>query len=182
MPKKDYNWVIGCLTLLFTLIALFGGQLLWNKYAVANPINKAFQNIDGIETVTVGRFNDQGKNSDKTKIYVKLGHVANLQSLYSEMADRATQVDGGRKYEIVIQDNRTPELEQFYYSIHYQIQEAIFTGNFATMAECIEAKANSAGVTAQIYVDTKNIYLKMTKGTDDMYVVIARDGSSQGVK
>ncbi|SMC77015.1 hypothetical protein [Sporomusa malonica] len=182
MPRKDYNWVVGCLTLVLTLSVLFGGQLLWNKYAVANPINKAFLNIEGIESATVGRLNEQGKNSEQIKIYVKLAHVTNLQKLYAEMADRLKQVSGGREYEIIIQDNRTPELEQFYYSIHYQIQEAIFTGNFATMAERIESKANSAGVTTQMYVDTQNIYLKITKGTNEMYVVIVRDGSRQGVK
>ncbi|HWR41933.1 hypothetical protein [Sporomusa sp.] len=182
MPQKDYNWVVGCLTLVLTLAALFGGQLLWNKYAVANPINKTFQNIDGIESVSVGRLNEQGKNSDKIKIYVKLTHVPNLQKVYGEMADGLKRVDGGKKYDIVIQDNRTPELEQFYYSIHYSIQEAIFTGNFATMAERIESKSSSAGVETQTYVDTKNVYVKMTKGTSDMYVVVARDDSSQGVK
>ncbi len=182
MPKKDYNWVVGCLTLVLTLAVLFGSQLLWNKYAVANPINKMFQNINGVESVTVGRLNEQGKNNEKIKIYVKLNKVSDLQSLYGEIIDGLRQIDGGKKYDIVIQDTRTPELEQFYYTIHYYIQEAIFTGNFAAMADHINAKASSAGVEVQIYVDIKNIYVKMTQGTAEMYVVVTRDGNNQGVK
>lgn len=182
MPKKDYNWILGCLTLVLSLAILFGGQFLWNKYAVANPINKMFQNINGVESVTVGRLNEQGKNNEKVKIYVKINNVSNLQNLYNEIADGLKQVDGGKKYDIVIQDTRTPELEQFYYTIHYYVQEAIFTGNFAAMADHITAKAVSAEVDAQIYVDTKNIYLKMTRGTAEMYVIVPRDASSQGGK
>lgn len=182
MPKKNYNWVSGCLTLVLTLAVLFGGQLLWNKYAIANPINKAFLNIEGIESATIGRLSEQGKAGENSKIYVKLARVANLETLYTEMTDKLKQVNGAKEYDIIIQDNRTPELEQFYYSIHYQIQEAIFTGNFSTMAERIEARANSAGIATQIHVDTKRIYLKLTKGPAEMYMVIARDGSHQGVK
>lgn len=183
MLRKDYNWVVGCLALVLTLTVLFGGQLLWNKYAVANPINKMLQNINGVESVTIGRLNEQGKNNEKVKVlYIKLKNVSNLQVVYGEIIDGLKHVDAGNKFDIVIQDTRTPELEQFYYNIHYYVQEAIFTGNFATMADRINAKASGAGVDAQIYVDTQNIYLKMTKGNAEMYVVVSRNGSSLGVK
>ncbi|HWR07187.1 hypothetical protein [Sporomusa sp.] len=182
MTKKDYNWVVGGLTLVLTLAVLFGGQLLWNKYAVANPINKTFQNIDGVESVHIGPLNEQGRTGEPIKIYVKLAHVPNLQKLYGEMAEGLKQVSGQKKYDIIIQDNRTPDLDKFYYSIHYTIQEAIFTGNFTEMAERIEAKASIAGVETQTYVDTNKVYLQMTKGTNEMYVVVARADSRQGVK
>ncbi|WP_425057806.1 hypothetical protein SCACP_23480 [Sporomusa carbonis] len=182
MPNKNYNWVIGCVTLMLTLAVLFGGQFLWNKYAVANPVNRMFQNIDGVESVSISRLNEQSKNNETVKIYIKLNHVDNLQNLYEEITDGLNQVGGGKKYDIVIRDTRTPELEQFYYSIHYDIQEAIFTGNFATMAERIQAKAGSAQVKTQIYVGNKNIYVQMTKGADGMYVVVPRDSGNRGVK
>lgn len=182
MPKKDYNWVVGGLVLVLSLIALFGGQLLWNKYVVADPINKKFQSITGVEAVTVGQLNEQGKNNENVKIYLKLSKVSNLQYLYNEISNGLKQVDGGKKYDIVIQDTRTLALEQFYYTIHYYIQEAIFTGNFATMAERVNAKAASDNVDAKVYVDTKNLYVTMIQGTAEMYVVISRDSSSRGGK
>jgi|GEM_PF-431693 len=182
MSQKENNWVVGCLALVLTLAVLFGGQLLWNKYAVANPIYEVLQTINGIESVSIGRMNQQGKNMDEVKIYVTLSDVQNLQKMYGELTAGLQQVNSGKKYDIVIQDSRTPELEKFYYSIHYYLQEAIVNGNFASMTERIEAKANDAGVVAQIYVDTKNIYLTLTKETANMYVVIERTGISQEVK
>jgi hypothetical protein len=182
MPHRNYNWLAGCLVLVITLAVLFGGQLLWNKYAVANPINEMFKNIDGVESATVGRLTDQGKNNEKFKIYVRLSNVPDLQKAYGEITDGLNQIDSGKKYDIVIEDKRTPDLERFYYDIHYYIQEAISTGNFATMAERIEAKAETAGITAKVYVDTQNVYLQMTKSGAEMYVIIARNDSALGGK
>ncbi|QDR81126.1 hypothetical protein [Sporomusa termitida] len=181
MARKNINWVVGGLTLMLTLASLFGGQLLWNKYAVVNPINNAVQSIKGVESVAVSRLNEQG-DSKNIKIYVKLAQVANLQKLYAELEEALKQVHRPQRYELVIQDSRTPELEQFYHSIHYSVQEAVFTGNFTAMAGSIAAKAGSAGVEAQTYVDTKNIYLQMTKGTNEMYVVVTRDSNRAGVQ
>lgn len=181
MTRKDLNWVIGGLTLMLTLASLFGGQWLWNKYAVVNPIGNAVKNIAGIDAVNVIRLNEQ-VGSENIKIYVKLSQVANLQKLYDELEEALQQVHKPQRYEIVIEDSRTPELEQFYHSIHYSVQEAIFTGNFAAMAGSIEAKAGSAGIESQTYVDTKNVYLQMATGTNEMYVVIARDSNRPGVK
>ncbi|WP_371381427.1 hypothetical protein [Sporomusa aerivorans] len=182
MPQKDYNWVKGCLALVITLALLFGGQLFWNKYAVAKPISDMFQSIKGVESVSIGRINEQGKNSDKNKIFVKLANVPDLQKAYTAIIDGLKNIDGGKKYDIVIQDNRTPELEQFFYTVHYYVQEASVNGNFAIMSEKIEAKAQKVGIAVKIYVDTKNIYLQMTKADAEMYMVIARSDSGQGVK
>lgn len=180
MPQKNYNWVMGGLALVITLAILFGGQLLWNKYAIAKPINHMFQNVNGVEAVTLGQLNEQGKNNEKVRIYVRLNNVPDLQKTYGEITDGLKQIDSGKKYDIVIQDKRTPELEDFYYRIHYYVQEAISTGSFAAMAERIEAKANHAGVAVKTYVDTQNIYLKMTKADAEMYVVVARNADGQG--
>ncbi|SDE19068.1 hypothetical protein [Sporomusa acidovorans] len=179
MPKKEVNWVVGGVALVLTLIVLFSGQFLWNKYAVTNPISKMFQNVNGVESVTVGQ---QSNNNEKIKIYVKLNHVSNLQTLYSEIVDGLKQMDNGKKYDIVIQDNRTPELEEFYYQIQYYIQEAIFTGNFASMAESVGIKANNDGVTEKIYIDADNIYLQLVKGNAAMYMIIPRNNNGQGGK
>lgn len=182
MPHRNYNWVAGCLVLVITLAILFGGQLLWNKYAIAKPISDLFKNIDGVESATLGRLTDQGKNNEKIKIYVKLSNVPDLQKAYQEITDGLNQIDSGKKYDLVIEDKRTPDLERFYYDIHYYIQEAISTGNFAAMAERIETKADTAGITAKVYVDTQNVYLQMTKAGAEMYVVIARNDSGLGGK
>lgn len=183
MPKKEHNWIVGGLTLVLTLAVLFGGQFLWNKYAVANPINRMSQNIEGVEAVTVGQLHDRGKSNEKIKIYVKLKNVPNIQALYGKIGESLDQVSGSKKYEIVIQDSRTPELEQFYYAVHYHIQEAIFTGNFADMAEHIQTQASRAGIAVQVYVDVDNVYLKISKDAAEMYAVIARNTSNvQGVK
>ena len=181
MTRKDINWVIGGLALMLTLAILFGGQLLWNKYGIVDPINNAVQHIEGIESVKVVPLKEQ-KANESIKIYVQLAQVANLQKLYDEMEGALKQVYRPQRYEIVIQDNRTPELEAFYHSIHYSVEEAIFTGNFTVMAGSIESKAGSAGVKVQTYVDSKNVYLQMSKGTNAMYVVVTRDGTRPGVK
>ncbi|BBB92622.1 MAG TPA: hypothetical protein PKA28_03660 [Methylomusa anaerophila] len=178
MQDNSMKWLLGVVTVIVTLALLLGGQFVWNRYAVAKPLDKMFNGIQGVEQVTVD-FNDQIKSNEQVSIQVKLGDIDNLQKVYTEVIKNLEKKGGTQKYDLVIQDDRSPELEDFYYSVHYYIQEAIVTGKFAVMAERIQSQSNSAGVNTQVYVDTDNIYLQMKKNGRAMYVITPRSHSKE---
>lgn len=171
MNWQNYRWSIMGLTILITLALLFGGQSLWQQYAIAQPMSQIARGIDGVESASLDK---AGKNTPITRINVKLHNVANLQTTYQALNERILNVLGHNKYEIILHSSPTPELEQLFYSIHYYIQEAIFTGNFGLMAERIQTRAAAGNVTAQTYVDAKYVYLQLANPAGNLYIVVPR--------
>lgn len=171
MNWQNYRWSIVGLTIIVTLAVLFGGQFLWQQLAIAKPMSQIAQGIDGVESAFLEK---NSQNDSTVKINVTLAHVTNLQTTYKALNDRIFNVLGHKKYKIIINDSRTPELEQLYYSIHYYIQEAIFTGNFGLMSEKIQSKATASGSNAQVFVDAKYVYLQLSSQNSNMYIVVPR--------
>jgi hypothetical protein len=171
MEWRKHNWALGCIAVLVTFVVLAGGQLLWQKYAVAKPLDKIFSGVNGVEGTI---WEDSGKNGEPVKISVTLKDVADLQKTYEDLLNGSQQILGRKSFKIIIKDSRTPALEQFYYQIHYYVQEAIYTGNFATMSDKIQEQARAAGVDVRIYVDISNVYIQVSQNTDSMYLVLPR--------
>jgi len=174
--KRD-NWLTFVIALAVTVATLVAGQLMWQKYAVARPLDSGLQGIAGVTAATW----EENKNGDIT-INITLGGVDNLAKTYGEIGDTAKRILGRRPARVILADNRTPELEALYYSLHYHLQEAIFTGNFSTMADHVDAKARAAGAQANVYVDDRNVYLQLSKAGAALYAVVPRPAAVQEVK
>lgn len=170
MDLRKHNWALGLITVLAVVAILSGGQLLWQKYAVAKPLDKVFSEINGVEGTTW----ENSGNSEPVKVYVTLKNVDNLQKTYEGLVNGSQSILGKKTFKIIIKDSRTQELEEFYHSIHYHVYEAAYTGNFAVMAEKINEKASVVGVSVHTYVDASNIYVQASKNAADMYVVLPR--------
>lgn len=179
MNWRQYNWLLGCMAVVVTMVILFGGQLLWEKFAVAKPLDKAFLNINGVVDAA---WEDQSKKGEPIKIYVTLQNIDNLAQTYEELSDGAKKVLGKKPFKLLIRDSRSPELEQFHYKLHYIVQEAIFTGDFSSMAEQLAVKAKEENIDMRIYVDASHVYLQTAKDAAQMYILVPRVLESQGVK
>lgn len=178
MNRGKNAWLTGAIALATTLLILFGAQTVWHTFAVAKPLDKAFQGIDGVQAVTW----DKGKDEGPVTLKVKFDNVVNLQTSYNAVQGQAKDVLGKTPFQIVIQDSRSPELEELYHELHYHIQEAIFTGHFGDMASKVETEAKLSGAASRVYVDAQNIYLQLTKGEADLYAVVPRANTIPGVK
>lgn len=179
MNWKDYNLFHIFLSLLLTAAILFFGQALWHSYAVAKPLDKVLQDINGVEQVT---WHEKSRLSEIATIDITLKNADNFASTYAQIEEAAKQILGHNGFQIKINDHRTVELEQLYYTVHYYLQEAIATGNFSLMNERVQQKVTQQGAAADIYVNANYIYLKLAKGNDDMYVLIPRQSTIQEAK
>lgn len=177
MKIKYIKLLKSCIALVITIVCLYIGQAVWQNYAIDLPLDKAMSNISGVEKAAW----DNGNNiNDAVSIHVKLGNTTNLQKTYKEINKIIEQTLKGRQYILEIQDNRSPELEQAYYDIHYYIQKAIVDGDFPLLEEKVQEKAASAEAEAKVYVDEQNIYLQLAKNGNSLYVVVARNSSRLG--
>ena len=170
---KDYYIKIlkGCIALILTVAGLYIGQALWQNYSVDLPLDKALKVIDGVEKVTW----DNGKNmNDTVNINILLNKTANIKDTYGEISDKIEETLKDRQYELSIDDNSSPELQQVYYDIHFYIEKAIVDGDFPLLDQKAQEKAAAAGAAAQVYVDADNIYLQLTKDDFSLYSITAR--------
>lgn len=171
MKAKHIQLLKGCIALIITIAILYIGQALWRNYAINLPLDKALHGISGVEKITW----DNSNNINNTmSIYVTLGNTANIQETYKEIKSKIEQTLKGRRYTLEIKDNRSPELEQVYYDIHYYIQKAIVDGDFPMLEKKAREKAGLAGAGVKVYVDEQNVYMQLTKNGNSLYNVVAR--------
>jgi len=178
MKWRRDQWVQYFIVLVVTIGVLFCGQLIWHKYAVAKPLDKELLQIKGVESV---QWEDNRKDGDGVVITVALGPVVDLENTYGEIGDTVKRIMGHRAVKIVLREHRTPELENVYYKIHYQVQEAISTGKFVAMADNIQAQAKASQVDAKVYVDARYVYIELDKGVGRLYSVVPRQADNQEV-
>ncbi|MDD4601861.1 hypothetical protein SDC9_09083 [bioreactor metagenome] len=171
MSNNSTRFTVTLAAIILTLALLGGGQFLWQQYAIDKPLAEVLNSIDGIDSFYLDNSN---KINDTVKVHISLSNVKNLQKTYQAVHDGAIKVLGHNQISIFIHDNRTPELEQLYYTVHLYVQEGISTGNFAAMAERIQQKTSASGVETQVYVDASNVYLSFKSINADMYVVVPR--------
>jgi hypothetical protein len=170
--KRD-NWTVFVATLAVTVAVLVAGQLMWQKFAVARPLDRGLKEIAGVESAVW----EENKNGDVV-IKVALADVPNLAKTYGDIDTAAKRVLGRRPARVVLTDRRSPELEQLYYTCHYNIQEAIATGGFTTMAERVQTAARAVGAEAKVYVDAHSVYLQLKKDGAELYAVVPRQNGN----
>lgn len=171
MKTRYIQLLKGCIALIITIATLYIGQALWQNYTVDSPLDKALHGIGEIEKVAW----DNSKNiNDVISIYITLGNTADIQKTYKEIKSKIEQTLKDRQYTLEIKDNRSPELEQVYYDIHYYIQKAIVDGDFPMLEEKALEKAGLAGAAVKVYVDEQNVYIQLTKSSSSLYSVVAR--------
>jgi hypothetical protein len=177
MKIKYIKFLKGSIALIITVACLFIVQAVWQSYAVDLPLDKALNDIDGVLSATL---DDSHKINDSTTIYVELDNTANLQKTYKEISTKIEQTLKGSEYILEIKDNRSPELEQTYYDIHYYIQKAIVDGDFPLLEAKVREKADLVGAAAKVYVDEQNIYLQLVKNDIFLYSVVTRQSDKIG--
>jgi hypothetical protein len=178
MKWRRDQWAQYLVVLALTVGVLICGQLFWHKYAVTGPLDKELLQIKGVESA---QWQDSNKGDDDLKLNVALGPVVNLQQTYGEINAAVKRKIGQRAVLISLRDHRGPELEDLYYQINFNIQEAISTGRFVAMADTIRDRAKADRVSAKVYVDAKNVYIQLAKGTDYLYTVVPRQPGIQEV-
>lgn len=155
--------VIVVVTLL-TLGILIGIQFGWKKYMLDDPVLSKLSSVPGVSKVTLGT-----DSSNSGTVVVKLGKVSNIKATCQSLL----QVDSSGK--ILLQDNRSPELQSLLENVRFNIEEAIVKGDFTEMRQAIDSAAQTAKLdNYAVYMDSEYIYVQFGKGNNYLYQVFAR--------
>lgn len=162
---------------LLTFSGLVFSQGLIYRYSTERPLQMAFEEIQGVLNV------ESVKLNGFTYIKIELGDIENLKETYHRLQVAGEKHLGKNFGGLIVEDGRSDFLEELYYSVHFDIQEAMSTGNFSNMADSIAMKAKDAGVDRyRVYVENEHIFLQLHKGSSYLYQVIPRGFATQDAK
>ncbi|HYG58314.1 MAG TPA: hypothetical protein VD902_09670 [Symbiobacteriaceae bacterium] len=168
MNLQNLRWHIVAATMAVTVALLFGVSYVLNSQTVEQPL-KAM--LAGSAQVDSHRIERQGS---RYVITVKLKDVPDLAQAYRTLHDEAGKVLKGADFALQVEDSRSPKLEDTYRRVNLYVQEALATGQYAAMADRVEAEAEKHGLTARMAVEGDRVFVQLHDGQAYLYGVAER--------
>lgn len=161
------RWVPILVTLSITMSLLFGGWELYRNFGLVAPLEdqlQAHESVQEFETVVNGR-------SRAVKITLK--QVDDLQGTY-EGLEQTVHESMGEYVNIQVQDTRdkNENLQDIFRSIQPTLYAGIAKGDYPEMIAAAEASAEAAGVTGQISMNDKYVFVTLEKGDHYLYEIL----------
>jgi len=156
-------------SLLAGLVVIFGLQWVYQKYSFQNPINAVLSSNEAVESF---RVTTEGR---LVKVTLSIKGDANLMQSYKEVQRELALKMGRRQFYIELEDSRDNDLQQLWYKCQFAVYQAVAQGSYQNMADTVNREAGAAGAEARIYIDQKNIYIRLKKGGRTLDEVIVRD-------
>lgn len=170
---QNLRWPVVVATMAVSLGALFGGGYVLKNRTVDGPLQSLYSSSPGVESYAVE------EQTDKYLITLKLKETPDFAGTYAQLEEETEQLLKGLPFEIKLEDGRTPALEQTQRRVNLYVQEALATGQFAAMADRVEAEAAEAGQTARLSVDNAHVYVELWGDGGYLYTVTDRPAPQQ---
>ncbi|HHW10345.1 MAG TPA: hypothetical protein GXX29_10255 [Firmicutes bacterium] len=157
------------LAFVVTLALSFGGGRLYYQMRVADPLLQEIQGQPGVAEAMV-------VSSGKTKDIVVIPETgADLIEVYNNVEKLGQTRLGSSFREVKIQDNRSAELSEVLYRIHFHVYEGIATGMFTTMKEEIDTVVAGESLTDyKVVVTLGRVFIHLENGEHMLFEVIPR--------
>jgi hypothetical protein len=157
------------LTCLITLAAALSSYYYVYQYKVTDPLLARITQLTGVKDVT---FTTVG---NKRRIVLSLSASADLPDVHYVVSQCGAEAFGKRFGGVVIRDDRSAELAETYYQMHFHIQQGIATGQFTQMAVGLAQIAKQEQLDDyRVYVDTEYVYLQLSKDGSTLFELIPR--------
>lgn len=170
---QNLRWPVVLVTMAVTLGLLMGAGLLLKNQTVEEPLKKLYAGSPSVESHT---FDRQG---ERYEIKVKLKDVPDLAVVYRQLDEETGKVLRGLPYSLQVEDRRNGRLDETFRRVNLYVQEALATGQFATMADRAEGEAGKAGLTARVAVDSDRVFVQLHDNEWYLYSVVDRNAVSQ---
>lgn len=168
------------LPMLFAVIGssvlLFGGWFVYRSMAMEEPLARLLEQTTGVESVQA----DIG--SRKAVLNLKLDSQANLREIVHHITKNGASIIGNRALELNLESNSTPELEQWWSRAIFDVAQAMETRQYAQIPVTLAEKAGHLpSMKVETEMDDKNVYVHLTDGEHNKYVVLPRNPGKLGV-
>ncbi|MCA0754371.1 hypothetical protein KP806_04870 [Paenibacillus sp. N4] len=159
------------ITAAITASVLFGGWAIYNQVAIAAPLDKVVNDVDGV--ISSGK---PVMTKDNVVIDVVLDPDANVRAVYEAIAANGSGVFGDRKLELNIETKSDKQLDDIWSKALFQVAEAMETKTYSNIPGAVkEAAAGSVDVSVSTEMDDNNVYVTLKNGDTVKYIVLPRN-------
>ncbi|HQA06454.1 MAG TPA: hypothetical protein PKW25_00135 [Syntrophomonadaceae bacterium] len=168
MKNGELRIVVVLLAMILTIGILFGGYSVYKVYGVEKPVETKLSALPAVSSVSID------KNKKVYEIKLQLGAVENLQSAYTEIENALNRYFKVNDYQLQIIDNRNEKLELFYLQIQPAVQQTAAKSEFVWLDAYLDEKCSQTGLTYNLMIDEKNIYIQIMDSPYYLYEVVVR--------
>jgi hypothetical protein len=156
------------LSLISTLVMLFGGWFLYQQFYVQKPI-EAF--IEGKKHIVL---NDLQIQNDTVIVDLDFKNGDQFAADYQEINQFIMDKTGGKKVQIRLPE-QGEELKRVWTEEYFELEEAIQKQEYSRIPSIIEEiKRSKVLENTMTSMDKENIYIYLQKGSDHLYAVLPR--------
>jgi len=167
--KRNIRIAVVILSSVVVFGVLYAGNIWLTRRTVMQPLERSLREIAGVTDVKIA------ETSTEVSVNVKMGAMPDLRTAYLEIDKHVKDLASRKQIDLHIEDRRSPALEDAYYNIHFDVQQAIATGGFAQMADNVGKKMKALGIEKyRVFVDSDDVYVQMQQGSDYLYEVVPR--------
>jgi hypothetical protein len=155
-------------SMLTVLGLLFGLQFAYAVRTLTLPLTARLRATPGVVGAPV-----VAATPDTLHVQVRLRLVPDLRATYDQLLAIARQAAGGRRVDLEILDNRSPELTRAYYQLNPILAQGRATGQFVPMEQMFAQESRRLGLDrADVVVGNQDIFVTLVSGEHYLYQVV----------
>ena len=174
MTSANIRAMPAVLSLLVTLIVLFGGYFAHQWFNLEKPMEKAIQSTPHV-TLEALRI-----KPDEIEIRLRTDENFSLAADYIPLQEKLRSLSGGRELHIRLVDRADAVLEKAWSQMAFGVTEAVVRKRYTRIPETVERAAEAAKVRHEVAMDDRFIYVALHHEGHSLYRVLPLEAGRGG--
>lgn len=164
------------ISIIVSSAVLFGGWFLYDSVAMQNPLMDIIEQTEGVQTVELDIQNDV------VIVKLQIEPEASLRQIHEKIKTDGASILGNREIKLEVTDNTSPAIEKWWSLALFDIAEAMDSKQYSNIPATLTKHAGAyTGLQASSEMDNENVYIKLSDGTNNKYIVLPRTPAQIGV-
>jgi hypothetical protein len=164
------------ISVVVSAVVLFGGWFAYNSYAMEHPLTDIANKAPGVESSTATL------SSTQVILELKLKQDANLREIVQQISKQGSSIIAQRELIVRVTGQSSAELDAWWSKALFDVAQAMETKQYANIPLTLQAKAASvSGLTVDTQMDSKYVYVRLSKGTSSKFIMLPRVSAKMGV-
>jgi hypothetical protein len=155
------------ISLVVTLIVLFGGYQGYQYFKIDKPIKDVFLTQQKDISISKIKF-----NPSNVQIQLNVKPTYSYIDEFPSLTKQLNEILGEGKWSITFTNTQTPTMKQAWKEIVFGVKEGIYTGRYTLIHSVTKQIANKYHLSYDVYMDDQYVYLMLRDGNKSWYQIL----------